>query len=110
MSHIPGVLFFWKDPERPIDMTLLQSDQSKSFVLLSDSAVINTHSQQRPCEQFYTGSCDELITCVLLIHNLGKNIFELVHMVLHYSMNNLELILVTKIRTYKQSVMVDFLG
>ncbi|OAD78066.1 hypothetical protein PHYBLDRAFT_164944 [Phycomyces blakesleeanus NRRL 1555(-)] len=31
MSHIPGVLFFWKDPERPIDMTLLQSDQSKSF-------------------------------------------------------------------------------
>ncbi|KAL0096495.1 hypothetical protein J3Q64DRAFT_1827556 [Phycomyces blakesleeanus] len=31
MSHIPGVLFFWKDPERPIDMILLQSDQSKSF-------------------------------------------------------------------------------
>ncbi|OAD71607.1 hypothetical protein PHYBLDRAFT_147352 [Phycomyces blakesleeanus NRRL 1555(-)] len=46
MSHLPGVLFFWKDPERPIDMILLQSDQSKSFVLLSDSAVINTHSQQ----------------------------------------------------------------
>ncbi|OAD75724.1 hypothetical protein PHYBLDRAFT_166950 [Phycomyces blakesleeanus NRRL 1555(-)] len=31
MSHLPGVLFFWKDPERPIDMILLQSDQSKSF-------------------------------------------------------------------------------
>ncbi|OAD71048.1 hypothetical protein PHYBLDRAFT_148268 [Phycomyces blakesleeanus NRRL 1555(-)] len=31
MSHIPGVLFFWKDPERPINMILLQSDQSKSF-------------------------------------------------------------------------------
>ncbi|KAL0091409.1 hypothetical protein J3Q64DRAFT_1819129 [Phycomyces blakesleeanus] len=32
MSHLPGVLFFWKDPERPIDMILLKSDQSKSFV------------------------------------------------------------------------------
>ncbi|OAD65394.1 hypothetical protein PHYBLDRAFT_176161 [Phycomyces blakesleeanus NRRL 1555(-)] len=31
MSHLPGVLFFWKDLERPIDMILLQSDQSKSF-------------------------------------------------------------------------------
>ncbi|OAD72683.1 hypothetical protein PHYBLDRAFT_168948 [Phycomyces blakesleeanus NRRL 1555(-)] len=31
MSHLPGVLFFWKDPERPINMILLQSDQSKSF-------------------------------------------------------------------------------
>ncbi|OAD73250.1 hypothetical protein PHYBLDRAFT_168603 [Phycomyces blakesleeanus NRRL 1555(-)] len=31
MSHLPGVLFFWKDSERPIDMILLQSDQSESF-------------------------------------------------------------------------------
>ncbi|OAD69770.1 hypothetical protein PHYBLDRAFT_148959 [Phycomyces blakesleeanus NRRL 1555(-)] len=31
MSHLPGVLFFWKDLERPIDIILLQSDQSKSF-------------------------------------------------------------------------------
>ncbi|OAD67724.1 hypothetical protein PHYBLDRAFT_188963 [Phycomyces blakesleeanus NRRL 1555(-)] len=31
MSHLPGVLFFWKDLERPIDMILLQSDQSESF-------------------------------------------------------------------------------
>ncbi|KAG2191772.1 hypothetical protein INT47_012822, partial [Mucor saturninus] len=31
MSHLPGVLSFWKDPERPIDMILLQSDQPESF-------------------------------------------------------------------------------
>ncbi|OAD79667.1 hypothetical protein PHYBLDRAFT_162725 [Phycomyces blakesleeanus NRRL 1555(-)] len=34
MSHFPGVLFFWKDPKSPIDIILLQSDQSESFVYL----------------------------------------------------------------------------
>ncbi|OAD66984.1 hypothetical protein PHYBLDRAFT_151922 [Phycomyces blakesleeanus NRRL 1555(-)] len=37
MSHLPGVLFFWKDPERPIDMILLQSEQSKGFVVIDTS-------------------------------------------------------------------------
>ncbi|OAD65891.1 hypothetical protein PHYBLDRAFT_152915 [Phycomyces blakesleeanus NRRL 1555(-)] len=40
MSHLPGVLFFWKDPERPIDMILLQSDQSESFVETSGIAAL----------------------------------------------------------------------
>ncbi|OAD80297.1 hypothetical protein PHYBLDRAFT_137849 [Phycomyces blakesleeanus NRRL 1555(-)] len=44
MSHLPGVLFFWKDPERPIDMILLKSDQSKSFATSSDSLTENALS------------------------------------------------------------------
>ncbi|OAD71627.1 hypothetical protein PHYBLDRAFT_147376 [Phycomyces blakesleeanus NRRL 1555(-)] len=49
MSHLPGVLFFWKDPERPIDMILLQSDQSKSFaedIILSFSLTLRFSSNQ----------------------------------------------------------------
>ncbi|OAD73939.1 hypothetical protein PHYBLDRAFT_168362 [Phycomyces blakesleeanus NRRL 1555(-)] len=55
MSHLPGVLFFWKDPERPIDMILLQSDQSKSFgkeehlcyCSLTPQLIIKTYQQQK---------------------------------------------------------------
>ncbi|OAD74329.1 hypothetical protein PHYBLDRAFT_144776 [Phycomyces blakesleeanus NRRL 1555(-)] len=49
MSHLPGVLFFWKDLERPIDMILLQSDQSKSFaedIILSFSLTLRFSSNQ----------------------------------------------------------------
>ncbi|KAL0072990.1 hypothetical protein F4703DRAFT_1937414 [Phycomyces blakesleeanus] len=50
MSHLPGVLFFWKDPERPIDMILLQSDQSKSFVrpLVTVGFISLLASQSKP--------------------------------------------------------------
>ncbi|OAD73924.1 hypothetical protein PHYBLDRAFT_168348 [Phycomyces blakesleeanus NRRL 1555(-)] len=49
MSHLPGVLFFWKDPERPIDMILLQSDQSKSFDFLDTRVLLPSDASPSQC-------------------------------------------------------------